>query len=76
MLLNSITRTLIGSGIGVLSDYNLLLLFQFPDQLPPSEMGLKGPGGRVRMGRLMNSGGKLTFLVAARDVDLDVIPSN
>ena len=30
----------------------------------------------MRMGRLMNSGGKLTFLLVARDVDLDVVPKN
>ena len=76
MLLNSITRTLIGSGIGVLSDYNLLLLFQFPrPTAAPTEEGLK-EGDRVRMGRLMNSGGKLTFLLVARDVDLNIIPTN
>ena len=66
MLLNSITQTLIGSGIGVLSDYNLLLLFQFPrPTAAQTEEGLTEVG-RVRMGRLMNSGGKLTFLLAAK----------
>ena len=70
MLLNSITQTLIGSGIGVLSDYNLLLLFQFPstNSRPADDEEERA----VRMGRLMNSGGKLTFLLAAKRAGQEV----
>ena len=76
VLLDSITQTLIGSGIGVLSDYNLLLLFQF---LRPTATRERGEGGdreqrwrAVRMGRLMNSGGKLTFLHASKRAGQEV----